>query len=83
MEKYGKTWIVRFGDNEAVQGYSVSQIIQTSQISAHFAEKTDSSYVDIFSCREYDPKVEAKFTADFFRSKDYTYNVLLRGATKK
>jgi len=83
MEKYGKTRIVHFGTNEDVEGFSLAQFIQTSLVSGHFSNKTNSCYLDIFSCSPYDPKVAAAFTASFFSAKNYNYSVLLRGATRK
>jgi S-adenosylmethionine/arginine decarboxylase-like enzyme len=81
MKRFGPTSIEHFGESE-VAGYTVAQMISTSMISAHLANKTNAGYFDLFSCKEYDPAKAAKFTADFFKSKTYDYQVLLRGATK-
>lgn len=79
MKKYGDTHVVNFGANDEVEGYSVFQFIETSCISGHLANKTNSAYWDIFSCSSYDPKSITEFTAAWFRGKEYSYNVLLRG----
>jgi S-adenosylmethionine/arginine decarboxylase-like enzyme len=78
MKRFGQCHVVHFGENEKVAGYSMFQLIQTSCISGHFADATNSSYIDIFSCKYYDPEVATKFTAEYFGSKNYSYNVIER-----
>jgi S-adenosylmethionine/arginine decarboxylase-like enzyme len=51
-----------------VAGYSMIQLIETSLISGHFANLTDSAYIDIFSCKAYDPGRVAEFTRTFFEA---------------
>lgn len=34
-------------------GYSLVQLIETSSITAHFAEKRGEAYLDVFSCRPF------------------------------
>ncbi|MFH1894991.1 MAG: polyamine aminopropyltransferase [archaeon] len=68
MKRFGETVTVRFGDEERVKGYSMSQLIETSMISGHFAEQTNSAYIDIFSCKYYDPKEVEEFTKKFFEA---------------
>ncbi|PJZ70786.1 S-adenosylmethionine decarboxylase [Leptospira perolatii] len=67
MKRFGETVVVHFGEDERVAGYSMFQLIETSCISAHFANETNTSYIDIFSCKGYDPKVAAEFTKQFFQ----------------
>ena len=38
------------------------QLIETSLISGHFANDTNSAYLDIFSCKGYDPAVVEEFS---------------------
>jgi S-adenosylmethionine/arginine decarboxylase-like enzyme len=41
------------------EGYTAIQIIVTSSIVAHFIDSTKHIYIDVFSCKEFDPtKVE-------------------------
>ncbi|TGK09020.1 S-adenosylmethionine decarboxylase [Leptospira fletcheri] len=67
MKRFGETVVVHFGEDERVAGYSMFQLIETSCISAHFANESNTSYIDIFSCKGYDPKVAAEFTRNFFK----------------
>lgn len=78
MKRFGDTTVVHFGEDEIVAGYSMVQLIETSLISGHFANLTDSAYIDIFSCKLYDPYKAAEFTKKFFKGEEYTLNILLR-----
>jgi S-adenosylmethionine decarboxylase len=70
MEKYGKTLLEYFGTKkEHTKGYSLLQFIETSSITGHFSEHWRISYINIFSCKQFDPKVARKFTKDFFKAK--------------
>ena len=53
--------VVHFGDDPKVEGFSMTQLIETSLISGHFANKTMSAYLDIFSCKWYDQRVVEAF----------------------
>jgi S-adenosylmethionine/arginine decarboxylase-like enzyme len=66
MKRYGETVVVHFGEDERVTGFSMVQLIETSLISAHFAELTNTTYLDIFSCTPYDPEQVASFAMHFF-----------------
>jgi hypothetical protein len=45
----------------------MTQLIETSLVSGHFANDTNAAYMDIFSCKNYDPLVMANFTLKFFK----------------
>lgn len=66
MKRYGDCQIVHFGDDPKVAGFSMVQLIETSLISGHFANADNSAYIDVFSCKEYDPNIVSSFTLDFF-----------------
>jgi len=78
MKRFGECTIVYFGEDEAVAGFSMTQLIETSLISGHFANLSNNSYIDIFSCKPYDPNVVAEFTKNFFDAEECTINVVLR-----
>ena len=71
MRRYGETQVVFFGDEPRVQGFSITQLIETSLISAHFADASRAIYLDVFSCAPYDPQDAAKFAADYFKAAYY------------
>lgn len=78
MRRYGKTQVVFFGDEPRVQGFSMTQLIETSLISAHFANASRAIYLDVFSCAPYDSQDAAKFAADYFKAAHYQVNVVNR-----
>lgn len=67
MKMYGETWIEKFASHdEKLFGITVLQAIETSSITAHFAENIGEIYLDVFSCAEYDPEKVVSFTSNFF-----------------
>ena len=78
MKRFGEPQIVHFGEDERVSGYSLVQLIETSLISAHFANQSNSVYLDIFSCKFYEPYDAMMFSMDFFRGRQCTPHVLIR-----
>ena len=71
MKRFGECVVVDFGEDERVAGFSMTQLIETSLISAHFANASNAVYLDVFSCKYYNPNVAAEFAKKFFKGKDY------------
>lgn len=66
MVPYGPPQIVHFGvDGKA--GYTLVQLIETSNIMAHFVEETNDAYIDVFSCKEYNTNDVLKCIQDYFK----------------
>ncbi len=78
MKRFGDTQVVHFGEDERVAGYSMVQLIETSLISAHFANQTNTVYLDVFSCKPYDPEAVEKFAKTFFGGQHSLLQVNLR-----
>ncbi len=78
MKRFWETQVVHFWEDEKVAWFSMTQLIETSLISWHFANDTNVAYMDIFSCKYYDPLVMADFTLKFFKWKYYKINVNFR-----
>ena len=78
MRRFGETQVVHFGKDDRVAGYSMVQLIETSLISAHFANQSNTVYLDVFSCKPYDPEVVAEFAQEFFGGTRRLTNVNLR-----
>ncbi len=78
MKRFGDTQVVHFGEDEKVAGFSMVQLIETSLISAHFANKTNATYLDVFSCKPYDPETVRKFSQDYFGGSLSRLNVTCR-----
>lgn len=71
MRRYGETHVVNFGDEPRVAGFSMMQLIETSLISAHFADASRAIYLDVFSCAPYDPQVVAAYARDYFKARRF------------
>ena len=78
MKRFGETQVVHFGDDERVAGYSMVQLIETSLISAHFANQTNSIYLDVFSCKPYNPEDVKVFAENFFSGTHSVLQVTMR-----
>jgi S-adenosylmethionine/arginine decarboxylase-like enzyme len=78
MKRYGETQVIFFGDEPRVQGFSMTQLIETSLISAHFADASRAIYLDVFSCAAYDAEDTARFAQEFFKAARYNLNVTYR-----
>ena len=66
MRRFGDPIIVHFGEDARVAGYSLVQLIETSNICGHFANESNGAYIDIFSCKYFDPELAAAFTIETF-----------------
>lgn len=78
MEAYGEPVIARFGKDDKL-GYTCVQLIQTSCITAHFAEDTNSAYIDIFSCKHYKPELALDHCINELGGEINQFKVLSRG----
>lgn len=78
MKRFGETQVVDFGEDERVAGYSMVQLIETSLISAHFANLTNAVYLDVFSCKPYDPEIVQNFSQHYFGGHHSRISVTLR-----
>lgn len=78
MKRFGDTTVVDFGEDERVSGFSMTQLIETSLISGHFANQSNTAYMDIFSCKFYEPRKAAEFTMKYFNGEHYQLQVSLR-----
>jgi S-adenosylmethionine decarboxylase len=80
MKSYGEPMIAHFATHNAdASGYSFCQMIETSNISGHFSDKTGDCYIDIFSCKEYDTDLAIGAIEDFFRPEEVKMRYFERG----
>ena len=78
MKPFGNCQVVHFGKDEKIEGFSMTQLIETSLISGHFANATNTAYLDIFSCKFYEPRDVAEFAMSFFKGDHYKMQIALR-----
>ena len=56
MVAFGDPIVVHFGSGNKA-GYTLVQLIETSNICCHFVEETNDMYLDVFSCKPFQPTV--------------------------
>lgn len=66
MVAYGEPQIVNFGSGDK-EGYSLVQLIETSNICAHFANESNAIYLDVFSCKPYDIETVENLVKQYFK----------------
>ena len=65
MRTHGLLHLERFGDDE-LEGWSAMQFIETSSVTVHADEVWGRCFVDIFSCRPFDPDLAAAIAVEHF-----------------
>ena len=85
MVAYGEPVIEHFATHDpAKAGFSMVQLIETSNICAHFVpddlEGGNAMYLDVFSCKEYDDQVVINLVKEYFGAKYVRPNYLTRQA---
>jgi S-adenosylmethionine/arginine decarboxylase-like enzyme len=79
MVAYGEPQIVMFGTGNK-KGYTLIQLIETSNIAGHFVEENNTMYLDVFSCKDFDAEVVKKLVHEYFHAQSFSSRVLLRQA---
>lgn len=82
MKRWGKCHIARLG-KDYLEGYSVFQFIETSSITIHFDEQLNQVFIDLFSCKGYDPVKAFEFSKNFFGAKRADMLIRKRGFVKE
>jgi S-adenosylmethionine decarboxylase len=82
MISHGAPVIEYLLEGEPNQGYSLLQLITTSNISAHFMEIDHTAYFDIFSCKEFEISTAIKVVKQYFDPLDIKMNFITREATR-
>jgi len=82
MVAYGEPQIVMFGTGNK-KGYTLVQLIETSNITAHFVEETNDLYLDVFSCKPFEKKDVMEVLNKSFDPKHSQTTFLVRQAQLK
>lgn len=61
-------------------GYSLMQLISTSNITGHFMDVSGEAYIDVFSCKPFDIQIAEKCVWEFFEPDTVRVNFLTRNA---
>jgi len=79
MVAYGEPIIVNFG-TEDKSGFTLVQLIETSNITCHFVNELDEMYLDVFSCKPFDPSIVEDLVVKYFNVKSVTTAFIQRKA---
>jgi len=81
MVAVGEPWIERTAigipDKE---GFSMYQLIVTSNISAHFVDESKQIYLDVFSCKEFASETVISVVNKYFKPLRIKTNFVIRNA---
>ena len=66
MEAFGEPIIEFMLPGDPKQGYSLVQLITTSNICVHFIDPDYTAYVDIFSCKEFNKEIAKECFLEYF-----------------
>lgn len=80
MVPYGKPRVVMFGSGNK-KGYTLVQLIETSNITGHFVEETNDMYLDVFSCKEFDSETVKDVVDWYFRPTNMDTKSVTRDAS--
>lgn len=79
MVAYGEPQIVNFGSGNKA-GFTLVQLIETSNICAHFCNEDGNAYIDVFSCKPFEEEAVVKLVNQFFNPSKIKTNFMLRDA---
>ncbi len=65
MTAHGPLMLERFGEGD-LEGWSAMQFIETSSITLHADEVSGRCFVNVFSCRPFDPGTAAAVAVEHF-----------------
>ena len=78
MKAWGPCICKKLGKG-SLEGHSALQFIETSTIVVHMDDKMgDRAFIDVFSCKFFNPSQVEKFAKKYFKAKKSRVNVLLR-----
>jgi S-adenosylmethionine/arginine decarboxylase-like enzyme len=77
MVAYGQPMIHHFGSGDKA-GYTLVQLIETSNITAHFCEESGDAFIDVFSCKPFSRKKVEALIEEVFVPKTIETQIILR-----
>jgi S-adenosylmethionine/arginine decarboxylase-like enzyme len=68
MVAFGEPMLEHFATHvPEAAGYSLVQLIETSAAIGHFCDESGDAYLDVFSCKDFDPAVAVRVVERHFR----------------
>lgn len=81
MVAYGEPIIEHFATHDPTKaGYSLVQLIETSNITAHFVESNGTFYLDVFSCKPFKNEDAIDVVNQYFRPEKIKMHFITRNA---
>lgn len=81
MVAYGEPVVARFATHDPGKaGYSMMQLIETSNLAAHFVERDNTMYLDVFSCKTYNIDDVQDVVREYFGAEKIRVNYITRNA---
>ena len=65
MVAYGEPQVIHFGEGDK-EGFTLVQLIETSNICAHFCNDSGNFYLDVFSCKHFPASVVESVVQNHF-----------------
>jgi len=82
MVAYGGPVIEHFATHlPEAAGYSLVQLIETSAVTGHFCDASGDAYLDVFSCKDFDPEVAIHVVERHFSPRSIRQTELVRDAS--
>jgi S-adenosylmethionine/arginine decarboxylase-like enzyme len=83
MVAYGEPSLAHFATHDAEKaGYSIVQLIETSNITGHFVDKNGDAYIDVFSCKPFQPAEVEAVVREYFSPESINSNLVYRLARR-
>lgn len=81
MVAYGEPIIEHFATHDPTKaGFSLVQLIETSNITAHFIDKNGNFYLDVFSCKPFKNEDVIDVVNQYFRPEKIKMHFITRDA---
>lgn len=84
MVAYGEPVLEHFATHlPEAAGYSLVQLIETSAVTGHFCDLSGDAYLDVFSCKDFDPETAIRVVRAHFRPESVRRTDLYRDANRE
>ena len=81
MKAFGEPIVEHFAThNPEAAGYSLLQLIETSNIAGHFVDKNGDFYLDVFSCKDFDINIVKQVVIRWFDPENIKISYFTRQA---
>jgi S-adenosylmethionine/arginine decarboxylase-like enzyme len=80
MIPHGEPIMVHFAKDTPKAGWTAFQLIETSNITAHFLDNNGDLYLDIFSCKNFNEHIVLQMLTDYFDPKEVQLQFIPRQA---